>query len=299
MVDALDRFDHRAAGRRRGGRPGAARRRAHRARPEPRSPSEARPRRLQLERRDAARRAARRQPARRRRAPGGELEGSLGGEAGSLDRVEVAGPGFVNLFLADAWYRRALAALVDAGDDLGPAPTRLPERILVEFVSANPTGPLHVGGGRGAAYGDAVVRLLAAIGHEPSREYYINDAGSQVGHFADSIAARMAGEELPEDGYQGDYVIDLARKIAAEGIDPGDREAVGRRGIELMIEGVRATLDRFGVAYGQLVLGAQAAMSAARSSARSPSSPRAATPIGTTARSGCGRPSTATTRTGC
>ena len=107
----------------------------------------------------------------------GELEGSLGGDAGSLDRVEVAGPGFVNLFLADAWYRRALAGLLGAGEDLGPAPTATPERILVEFVSANPTGPLHVGGGRGAAYGDAVARLLTAIGHEVEREYYINDAG--------------------------------------------------------------------------------------------------------------------------
>jgi arginyl-tRNA synthetase len=176
----------------------------------------------------------------------GELEGSLGGE-GSLDRVEVAGPGFVNLFLSDAWYRRALAGLVAAGDDLGPAPTASPERILVEFVSANPTGPLHVGGGRGAAYGDAVVRLLAAIGHEVEREYYINDAGSQVTNFAASISARMRGTELPENGYQGEYVAELAGTIAAEGIDPEDLEAVGARGIELMIDAVRATLSRFGV----------------------------------------------------
>jgi arginyl-tRNA synthetase len=177
----------------------------------------------------------------------GELEGSLGGEVGSLDRVEVAGPGFVNLFLSDAWYRRALAGLVAAGDDLGPAPTASPERILVEFVSANPTGPLHVGGGRGAAYGDAVVRLLAAIGHEVEREYYINDAGSQITNFARSIVARIRGEELPEDGYKGEYVAELAQTIAAEGVDPGDLQAVGSRGIELMIEAVRATLSRFGV----------------------------------------------------
>ncbi|HTR76121.1 MAG TPA: arginine--tRNA ligase, partial [Solirubrobacterales bacterium] len=177
----------------------------------------------------------------------GELEGSLGGEAGSLDRVEVAGPGFVNLFLSDAWYRRALAGLVAAGTGLGPAPTPTPERIVVEFVSANPTGPLHVGGGRGAAYGDAVVRLLAVLGHEVEREYYINDAGSQVTNFAASIAARMRDEELPENGYQGEYVFELARRIGEEGIDPGDLEAVGARGIELMIEAVRATLARFGV----------------------------------------------------
>jgi arginyl-tRNA synthetase len=177
----------------------------------------------------------------------GELEGSLGGGAGSLDRVEVAGPGFVNLFLSDAWYQEALAALVAAGDDLGPAPTAAPEKILVEFVSANPTGPLHVGGGRGAAYGDAVVRLLQAIGHQVEREYYINDAGSQITNFARSIVARMRGEELPENGYQGEYVAELAQKIAAEGIDPDDLEAVGARAIELMIDAVRATLSRFGV----------------------------------------------------
>ncbi len=177
----------------------------------------------------------------------GELEAILGGDAGSLERVEVAGPGFVNLYLSDAWYRRALAALVDAGEGLGPAPTDSPERILVEFVSANPTGPLHVGGGRGAAYGDAVVRLLAAVGHQVEREYYINDAGSQITKFAESISARIKDEPLPEDGYQGEYVVELAKEIAAEGIDPDDLAAVGDRGIALMIDQVRATLERFGV----------------------------------------------------
>jgi arginyl-tRNA synthetase len=177
----------------------------------------------------------------------GELEGSLGGEAGSLDRVEVAGPGFVNLFLADAWYRRALAGLLAAGEELGPAPTASPEKILVEFVSANPTGPLHVGGGRGAAYGDAVARLLTAIGHEVEREYYINDAGSQIINFARSIAARMKGEEIPEDGYKGEYVAEIGAAIAAEGIEPDDLQAVGDRGIALMMEQVRETLGRFGV----------------------------------------------------
>ncbi|MBS1888358.1 MAG: arginine--tRNA ligase [Actinobacteria bacterium] len=177
----------------------------------------------------------------------GELEGSLGGASGSVARIEVAGPGFVNLFLSDAWYRRALAGLVAAGEGLGPAPTDSPERILVEFVSANPTGPLHVGGGRGAAYGDAVVRLLEAVGHEVEREYYINDAGSQIASFARSISARMKGEELPDDGYQGEYVVALGKEIAAEGIDPDDLAAVGDRGVALMIGQVRATLARFGV----------------------------------------------------
>jgi arginyl-tRNA synthetase len=181
----------------------------------------------------------------------GELEERLGGDGGSLEKIEVAGPGFVNLYLADAWFRGAQQALLAAGDDLGPAPVAAGarEKILVEFVSANPTGPLHVGGSRGAAYGDAIVRLLEATGHEVEREYYINDGGSQVGRFADSIAARMTGGEIAEDGYAGDYVIEIADQIKAQGIDPADREAVGRRGIELMLDGVRTTLERFGVQF--------------------------------------------------
>src|SRR4051794_24173973 len=89
----------------------------------------------------------------------------------SVERIEVAGPGFVNLFLADGWYRGAMASLAAAGDRHGHAPVASPERILVEFVSANPTGPLHVGGGRHAAYGDALVHLLKAVGHDVKREF--------------------------------------------------------------------------------------------------------------------------------
>jgi len=176
-----------------------------------------------------------------------ELEGELGGEL--VERIEVAGPGFVNLFLADDWYRRAMADLAAAGDSLGPAPTESQQRILVEFVSANPTGPLHVGGGRHAAYGDAIVCLLEAVGHEVEREYYVNDAGGQMQRFAASIAARMTGSELPEDGYAGAYVKEIAERLRGEGLDPGDGEALARRGVELVLEGVRATLDRFGVSF--------------------------------------------------
>jgi len=177
-----------------------------------------------------------------------ELERSLGA-SGSLERIEVAGPGFVNFHLSDAWHRRALAALVEAGEELGPEPVASPEKVLVEFVSANPTGPLHVGGGRHAAYGDAVVRLLTAVGHEVEREYYVNDAGGQIGRFADSIAARMTGGEPPEDGYEGAYVGELAERLAAEGVDPTDREALGRRGVELILAEVKGTLERFGARF--------------------------------------------------
>ena len=166
-----------------------------------------------------------------------------------LERVEVAGPGFVNLYLADEWYRQAMEGLAGAGERLGPQPTDSPERILVEFVSANPTGPLHVGGGRHAAYGDALVRLLDAVGHEAQREYYINDAGGQVERFADSLAAQMTGGPMPEDGYEGDYVAELAKQLAAEGVDPNDTETLGRRGVELVLVEVRGTLERFGVDF--------------------------------------------------
>jgi arginyl-tRNA synthetase len=178
----------------------------------------------------------------------GELEADPA-IAAELDRVEVAGPGFVNLFLADRWYLNALGSLLAAGERLGPIPTAEPEKVLIEFVSANPTGPMHVGTGRHAAYGDSLVRLLEAAGHEVSREYYVNDAGSQVRQFADSIAARMAGEEPPEDGYSGEYVVEIAARLRAEGVDTGDREALGLRGVEEVLDGVRATLERFGVRF--------------------------------------------------
>ncbi|HEX2163420.1 MAG TPA: arginine--tRNA ligase [Thermoanaerobaculia bacterium] len=176
-----------------------------------------------------------------------ELEDELGAQ-GSLERIEVAGPGFVNLYLSDEWFRRAMAALAGTAG-LGPTPTESPERILVEFVSANPTGPLHVGGGRHAAYGDALARLLAAVGHDVAREYYVNDGGGQIQRFASSVAAKMTGGEPPADGYEGAYVDDLAERIAAEGIEPGDVDAVGRRGIELVLDEVRASLHRFGVEF--------------------------------------------------
>jgi arginyl-tRNA synthetase len=179
------------------------------------------------------------------------LAAELGRQLGerTARRIEVAGPGFVNLFLADDWYRGAMKGLAAADGQLGPAPTDSPERVLVEFVSANPTGPLHVGGGRHAAYGDSLVRLLEAAGHEVQREFYVNDAGGQIDRFAASIAARMRGEEPPEDGYSGAYVAGLGEQIAAEGIDDGDLDAIGSRGVELILENVRETLDRFGVGF--------------------------------------------------
>ena len=91
--------------------------------------------------------------------------------------------------------------------------------MLVEFVSANPTGPLNAAGGRHAAYGDSLARVLELAGHEVEREYYVNDHGTQIELFGRSIAARMRGEPVPEGGYQGDYVADLAERLRSEGLD--------------------------------------------------------------------------------
>jgi arginyl-tRNA synthetase len=194
------------------------------------------------------------------KAPPREIAEQVGERLGSglgeeLERAEVAGPGFLNLFLSDAWFRNALEGLREQGDRFGvgvlPPPER--ERVLVEFVSANPTGPLNAAGGRHAAYGDSLARVLELVGHEVEREYYVNDHGSQIELFGRSIAARMRAEEPPEGGYQGDYVVDLARRLGDEGLEPSDLESLTRRGLELMLDEVRATLERFRVRFDRFV----------------------------------------------
>jgi arginyl-tRNA synthetase len=164
-----------------------------------------------------------------------------------LDRAAVAGPGFLNLFLADAWYRDALRGVLDAGDEYGGAPARTGERVLVEFVSANPTGPLTAAGGRHAAYGDALARILEFRGDEVEREYYINDHGTQVRKLGESIRARARGEDVPEGGYEGEYVRDLAAELP--GAADADPDELGRQGAELMVARIRATLHRYRVDF--------------------------------------------------
>ena len=173
---------------------------------------------------------------------GDELTGRLGA---GLEKVEVAGPGFLNLFLSDAWYRGALADLLAAGDAHGGGTAGAPERINIEFVSSNPTGPVHVGHARNAAYGDALARILGFHGHEVFREFYVNDAGTQVEKFAQSIKARARGEEVAEDGYKGEYVAELAGEI--EGAADLPIAELGPIAVERMVDRARATLDRFGV----------------------------------------------------
>ncbi|HEV7363397.1 MAG TPA: arginine--tRNA ligase, partial [Solirubrobacteraceae bacterium] len=164
-----------------------------------------------------------------------------------LDRAEVAGPGFLNLFLADAWYRDALRGVLDAGDEFGGAPAGRGERVLVEFVSANPTGPLTAAGGRHAAYGDALARILEFRGDGVEREYYINDHGTQVRKLGESIRARARGEDVPEGGYEGEYVRDLAAELP--GAADADPDELGRQGAELMVARIRATLHRYRVEF--------------------------------------------------
>src|SRR5829696_1780740 len=174
------------------------------------------------------------------------LGDALGSRLGpAVDRVEIAGPGFLNLFMADAWYLASVAGLVAAGEKYGHGAPATSERVNVEFVSANPTGPITVASGRQAAYGDALSRIIEFAGHEVEREYYVNDHGSQVRRFGESIRARARGEEPPEDGYRGAYVGELAARI--EGATDADVDDLARRGVELMLEDVRATLERFRV----------------------------------------------------
>ncbi len=176
------------------------------------------------------------------------LSGTLAERLGpSLERAEVAGPGFLNLVLSDGWHREGLSDVLAAGATYGAATAARPERILVEFVSANPTGPLTAAGGRHAAYGDSIARLLELAGHAVEREYYINDFGSQVQRLGLSIQARARGEEVPPDGYAGDYVRELAAQIpGAEDADPGE---LAQAGVALMVQRIQATLQRFGVEF--------------------------------------------------
>jgi arginyl-tRNA synthetase len=179
---------------------------------------------------------------------GGELQTSMGPV---LERVEVAGPGFLNIFLTDAWFCGAVQVIRDEGERFGSGviTEEERERVLVEFVSANPTGPMTVASGRHAAFGDSLARTLAFAGHQVAREYYVNDYGTQVELFGRSIAAAMTGDELPEGGYKGDYVRELAQQIQSEGLDSGDIPALSRRGVELIVEQVRTTLERFRVTF--------------------------------------------------
>ena len=178
----------------------------------------------------------------RRRSPR-DLGEELAEAALALDeveRAEVAGPGFVNLWLAPVWFGEALGEILAAGDSYGAGFAERRERAQVEMVSANPTGPLTVASARNGAYGDSVARLLEFGGHEVEREYYYNDAGAQMELFRASVEALRRGEEPPGGGYRGEYLA----KLAAEPGDPVPR----------MLERIEQTLERFRIHFDSWAL---------------------------------------------
>ncbi|HNO65630.1 MAG TPA: arginine--tRNA ligase, partial [Tepidiformaceae bacterium] len=179
----------------------------------------------------------------------------------TIDPPEVAPPGFINLRLSTAFIQQQVEHIIREGAAYADLTLGKGKKAQVEFVSANPTGPLHVGNGRGAAIGDALAAVLGAAGYEVSREYYVNDAGTQADTFTDTLYARYQqlfgrNVEIPKDGYPGDYMIDLAKALrdrASDGFLRPEGEAapkeLGPAGIELMLQSIRAALDSFGVHY--------------------------------------------------
>jgi arginyl-tRNA synthetase len=172
-----------------------------------------------------------------------------------VERVDVAGPGFLNITLAQGALGKIAVDAVTAGEAYGRTDVLAGQRLNVEFVSANPTGPVTLGSTRWAAVGDAMARLLEASGARVFREYYVNDAGAQIERFARSLQAAALGRPVPEDGYQGDYIDIVARQVVdgtAGILDLPEDEQVAvfaERGIAEMVAEIRSTLDDFGVHF--------------------------------------------------
>ncbi|MET3960751.1 arginyl-tRNA synthetase [Marmoricola sp. OAE513] len=145
----------------------------------------------------------------------GELLAARLRESDGISAVDVAGPGFLNISVEAGAQGQVAADVVAAGSSYGHLDVLAGQKINIEFISANPTGPLHLGHTRWAVLGDAIARVLAAAGAEVTREFYINDRGVQMNHFADSIIAAALGEPTPEDGYQGAYIADIAKEVEA------------------------------------------------------------------------------------
>ena len=186
-----------------------------------------------------------------------ELAGSY------FDSAEIAGPGFLNFRLGKAWFRDVLSAVETEGDAYGTSDGLKGQKIMVEFVSANPTGPMHMGNARGGVLGDTLASVLAACGADVTREFYVNDAGHQIDKFAQSIEARylqlIRGEDavlFPEDGYQGDDIRELAQAYReAHGDALADADADARRaelaqfGLDVNLPKMKADLERYKIHY--------------------------------------------------
>jgi len=178
-----------------------------------------------------------------------------------VDRVDVAGPGFLNFHLSQQWLHDVVGRAADESSQFGRSTVGTGQRVNVEYVSSNPTGPINAVSGRHAAVGDAIANLLDAAGHGVVREYYINDSGKQVRLFVESVAVRYLQElgvdvALPEGGYKGDYVIGLARDLSAK-VGDGYRDASPEEiadelfdvVIAGMVEQIQASLERFGTSF--------------------------------------------------
>ncbi len=181
--------------------------------------------------------------------------------APEVETATVAPPGFINFTLKDAWLTRQVDAILPAGESYGNIDLGQASRVQLEFVSVNPTGPLHVGHGRGAILGNTLANVLSAAGYKVEKEYYVNDAGSQIDAFNRSLYARYqqglkVDAEMPADGYLGDYIVDLAKEIIA---DEGDKflslpekEAVaeiGKLGLAKMLAQIKGDLELLGVGF--------------------------------------------------
>ncbi len=177
------------------------------------------------------------------------------GQAAGIGRVDVAGPGFLNITVEAGAQGQVAADIVAAGASYGTNDLFAGEKINLEFVSANPTGPLHLGGVRWAAVGDALGRVLSASGAEVTREYYFNDHGGQIDRFARSLLAWAQGRPVPEDGYGGAYIEEIAKQVleqrpdALDGTDEEAQEAFRAVGVELMFTEIKQSLQDFNVRF--------------------------------------------------
>ncbi|MGV0349351.1 arginine--tRNA ligase [Corynebacterium guaraldiae] len=173
----------------------------------------------------------------------------------AIDEASIAGPGFLNIRLAAAAQGAIVAQVLNAGSEFGSNTTYQGKKINLEFVSANPTGPIHLGGTRWAAVGDSLGRVLEASGADVTREYYFNDHGGQIDRFARSLVAAAKGEPTPEDGYGGDYIKDIAQAVveknpsALEGSDAEVQENFRADGVEMMFAQIKESLHEFGVDF--------------------------------------------------
>jgi len=174
----------------------------------------------------------------------------------SITKVEIAGPGFINITIATAAAASLIQTIIDAGSSFGSNQNLAGVKLNLEFVSANPTGPIHLGGTRWAAVGDSLARIFSFAGAEVTREYYFNDHGAQIDRFAKSLLASARKAPAPEDGYSGQYIDEIAQQVLAETAedilaldDSAAQEAFRAAGVELMFAQIRQSLHDFGVDF--------------------------------------------------